>query len=69
MILLPVKIAGILPALPGICVRYGRQSEIFSMKNLESIPTKTDRMIQKLYKGCYTPIGRHKESKIIERWA
>jgi hypothetical protein len=26
MILLPVKIAGILPALPGICVRYGRHS-------------------------------------------
>jgi hypothetical protein len=26
MILLPGKIAGILPALPGICVRYGRHS-------------------------------------------
>jgi hypothetical protein len=26
MILLPVKITGILPALPGICVRYGRHS-------------------------------------------
>jgi hypothetical protein len=26
MILLPVKIAGVLPAQPGICVRYGRHS-------------------------------------------